>query len=145
MFFARKSEIPGRFGPFWGVLGSKKGKKGHFRATKVRKKTDFFCSKWAERPFWTIPRPTPNDSQASWRNQVSPPGTLDFGSKWPLGRDSELFGNRPGSGQKRGWGWHPRCLEYSPDAWDAKKCWVGYPAGTLWWSARQISKISKPL
>ena len=63
MFFARKSEIPGRFGSFWGVLGSKKGKNGHFRAifkarcafTKVRIKRIFFAQNGRKDPFGRFP------------------------------------------------------------------------------------------
>ena len=105
--------------PFWGVFGSKKAKNGQFRAifkarcafAKVRKKLIFFCSKWAERPFWAIPGPTNNISQASWRNPVWPPGTLVLGSKWPLGPDSVLFTNQAGTGPKAILRWQPRCSE----------------------------------
>ena len=63
MFFARKSENPGRFGPFWGVLRSKKAQNGHFRGifkarcafTKVRKKLIFFAQNGRKDPFGRFP------------------------------------------------------------------------------------------
>ena len=64
--------------------------------------------------------------------------------KWHLGGCSELFTKRAGSGRKLALGWQTRLGMCSPDAQDSKKCWVGYPGVTLWWSAGPKSKISKP-
>ena len=57
----------------------------------------------------------------------------------------ELFKEQDQSGRKLPRQWQTRLGKYSPDAQDFKKCMVGYPAGTLWWSAGPKSKISESL
>ena len=70
---------------------------------------------------------------------------METPQKYHLRGYSELFGKRAESGRELARGWPTRARMCSPDAQDSKMWRVGYPAGTLWWSAGPKSKISIPL